>query len=1156
MDIVCKEFPKPICFNKETEAFEIVDNAKRNLIKQLRNLERSLTPMNPVYNVTVKSKMNYPPRNLTAADLNFETTFTTQCLDQEQGVSWIKNERLSAFLKSDCYFEYRLAKLLSQLDCHTRPGTQRVDSAYHPWVVLSERKTIPTVVDKAELAMKELYICLGQASVSQTKALFTEAKEEIPLIVIQSDHRPTFMTGTPVPSPRASLQTLRNEDSNFSLLHDVMMSVEAGMLPVRNKTSRQHSNKTHFETDHDQCTAGHNKPQVVDNELFEFVPEYPLQAPATIFLTARSEIETEENEDQYSTENSIEIQEEEVSIVSGTTESSETKLPSKPDETEPPLNKNPVIDTHVVPTSTVLKGSEQNGDASSEESNSTTSQGLTKGVEEESIETDSSSEDDDIRHVCYATPHHHYNLKNRKGIEKFKKFLQGTAGEKYWWLWMDIERLKIIEDDKKRQSYLNLIRNRYLCSSGEFYLNAETRAKLHLLFVSNWTLENLCQIQSNIVIPLLQYWGPRYCINQGFPIRKAGTILKDWEDRHLRPKSEIGPPTKTAISIPIRTKIDCTLEEVSYQYDNIQEKQSAKELPDSATHVSPHRNPLKTETEKTTFEKMRIKNYHEALCDYRMDNLLQALHHENGTGYFFTSFCKQTGNLLWRNSINVWFDLKEYQQLFYAEVFQPFKLRRQAQLIFAKYIVDESPEDVEIDAESKKIIYQNLEPPFEELFDEVEEYVLIVLLVPWMHMIEMDRSSFRKVELIKQTRKLDSIYYKKLEELRRNMFPDEELILPSRSVSVVKPSDDVKGSNYWQIVPEEFCNYTLNSLIRNRLDLENFQVFLQENLAGMDLKCWMDIEYFRRIPHNEKETRDITSKEIKAKYLNRQYFFGPSSPATKVQQNEVMTLAGGWGKLLHDQLSSDVLIEVQKYVKARLERKWLPTFLASQEFSQRHRQQVQMHDVVEDQMLQKGKKKLQWNKWLSSSNEIIAFRKTLLNPVTALQFQQFVSLKGEFMQNNVIFWLEVQKYKDMYHSQASEETIRNKITSIINCFINSSIPPPIQINISSECARSIMNYRQDQGPYIFREAQLTVFDLLFKLWPDFLNFRHSVADESILPTSERKLMRKYRSVKKSITSESSVQDVLLGANELQFESRKSSISQLSEKSEDSEQKKL
>ncbi|XP_043545302.1 regulator of G-protein signaling 22-like [Chiloscyllium plagiosum] len=1141
------DYPKLIWFNKENEIFEIVDNAKKNLIKQLRNLEHSLTTMNTGSHGADKSKMNYPPQNLTPADLNFETSFTVQCLDQEQGVSWIRSERLPAFLKSDCYFEYRLAKLLSQLDHQTGTGTLQVDSSYYPWVIGAKEKSISKMIDKTDLAMKELYICFGQASVTQTKALFTEAKEDIPLIVIQSERKPIFAIETSVPSSTASLQTLERE---------------------------------------------------LSSKITIFMTLYKKScAPATVFMRERSEIDTEENEDQDSTENSIETQEEEISTASRATESSETDLSSENDQTTTPLNNSSVIDSQVVPKLTVLKPSQQNEVGSAEESDNTMSQALTTGVDEEST----SSSEDDIRHECYDPPNCHYNFNNSKGIEKFKKFLQGTAGEKYWWLWMDIERLKVIKDAKKSQSFLNHIRDRYLCSNGEFYLNAETRAKLDLSFVSNWTLENLCQIQSKIVIPLLQYWGPRYCVNQGIPIRKAGTILKDWEDRHLRPKSQIGLYTKTAMPMPIHTRIVCTPEE----YENNQQKYSAWGLkPDSATHVSPKPNPPKPETENTSFEKMmeslsnnvvnkdnlltsvgsiwshdansvfafenlklhkskqnsnleklmRITNYQEALCDYKMDNLLQALHKENWTGYLFTSFCEQTGNPLWKNCINLWFDLKEYQRLFYTEVFQPFKLRRQAQFIFAKYIVDKSPEDVEIGVENKKIIYQELEPPFEELFDDVEVYVLILLLVPWMHMIEMDMSKFRKVEVIKETQRLDSMYYEKLEELQKNLFPNEQFILPAHSISLVHPSDNVKGSNYWQTVPEEFCNYTLDALIRNRLELENFQVFLRENLAGMDLKCWMDIEYFRRIPHNEKTTRDITSKAIKIKYLNRQYFFGPSSPASKVQQNDVMILAGGWGKLLHDKLSSDILIEVQKYVKLRLERKWLPMFLASPEFVQRHHKQVQMHDVVEDQMLQKSKKKIQWNKWLASSKEIIAFRKTLLNPITAFQFQQFVSLKGELMQNNVIFWLEVQKYKEMFHSQASEETIQNKISSIINCFINSSIPPPIQIDISPECARRIINYNQDQRPYIFREAQLTVFDLLFKIWPDFLNFRHSVADESVLPTLERKLMRKYRSIEKTITAESSFEDVLLGTNELHFDSRKSSTSQISVKSGGSEHK--
>lgn len=51
------------------------------------------------------------------------------------------------------------------------------------------------------------------------------------------------------------------------------------------------------------------------------------------------------------------------------------------------------------------------------------------------------------------------------------------------------------------------------------------------------------------------------------------------------------------------------------------------------------------------------------------------------------------------------------------------------------------------------------------------------------------------------------------------------------------------------------------------------------------------------------------------------------------------------------------------------------------------------------------------SKWVSSSREIITFRKALLNPITAYQFQRYVSLKGDLLENGVIFWQEVQKYK-------------------------------------------------------------------------------------------------------------------------------------------------
>ncbi|KFQ09333.1 Regulator of G-protein signaling 22, partial [Haliaeetus albicilla] len=150
------------------------------------------------------------------------------------------------------------------------------------------------------------------------------------------------------------------------------------------------------------------------------------------------------------------------------------------------------------------------------------------------------------------------------------------------------------------------------------------------------------------------------------------------------------------------------------------------------------------------------------------------------------------------------------------------------------------------------------------------------------------------------------------------------------------------------------------------------------------------------------------------------------------------------------------------------------------------------------------------NKWVSSSSEIIAFRKALLNPVTANQFQCFVSLKGDLLENGVLFWQEVQKYKDLCHSHCDDTTVQKKITAIIDCFINSAVPPALQIDIPTAQAKKILEHRKELGPYIFREAQMTIFALLFKFWPKFCKFQSNLASDKILFALERKKGKKMR----------------------------------------------
>lgn len=62
--------------------------------------------------------------------------------------------------------------------------------------------------------------------------------------------------------------------------------------------------------------------------------------------------------------------------------------------------------------------------------------------------------------------------------------------------------------------------------------------------------------------------------------------------------------------------------------------------------------------------------------------------------------------------------------------------------------------------------------------------------------------------------------------------------------------------------------------------------------------------------------------------------------------------------------------------------------------------------------------------------------------------------------------------QDLCHSHSDDATIQQKVSTIISCFINSSMPPALQIDIPPQQAQHILEKRHELGPYIFREAQV------------------------------------------------------------------------------------
>ncbi|XP_008573000.1 PREDICTED: regulator of G-protein signaling 22 [Galeopterus variegatus] len=1020
-------------------------------------------------------------------------------------------------------YKCRLAKLVSQVRWSKSGVNFTIDTHFSPWVLKKTPSLPPPAIEEDNLIiMKKFYISLGEASYTQTKDWFALAKQSEQTVS-------TFSLPCCVPYNKIELPVVSSV-SESSIFDD-------GVHP-RTKKDPSKTTKLISEFEEEGSISLQDTPsqallriylekqQDVDKSLtlhFSTCEEFLNAYVSFIFRAAIQQITGEqfgENPDYVNFNNVTQV-------------SFDHCFESFPDE-----------DSLIEPIQTTKEKSE-------------------KILEKMSLSSKSESIGPESR-ADWCISHRTYDIGNRKEFERFKKFIKGTLGERYWWLWMDIERLKVLKDPGRHQRHLEKMKKCYLVSSGDCYLSAEILSKFKLLDGSQWTEEHLKNIQSEVVKPLLLYWAPRFCVTHSASTKYASAELKFWHLRQEIPRKDIDPFPQMATLLPLRPK-SClpqiseiqkeefsllqppkspkksrrvktavhkswkseTLYPVSSENDVIEK--GSKRMSESSkvirlTSFTDISECLKPQLDRKYMytEESKVKTMLDvgALGGFDMENLLQCLYVENRTGFFFTKFCEHSGNELWKNSVYFWFDLQAYHQLFYQETLQPFKVCKQAQYLFATYIAPSATLDIALQQEKKKEIYMQIHPPFEDLFDTAEEYILLVLLEPWAKMVKSDQLAYRKVELVEETRQLDSAYFRKLQALHKETFSEKAEDTTSEiGTGILSLSGIYKQTEYWNNVPEEYRHFNFNDLLNNKLEFEHFRQFLEAHSSSMDLMCWTDIEQFRRIIYRDQNQREAKSIYIKNKYLNKKYFFGPNSPASPYQQDQIMHLSGGWGKILHEQLDAPVLIEIQKHVLNRLENVWLPLFLASEQFAARQKIKVQMKDIAEELLLQKHERKIGvWkpveSKWISSSCEIIAFRKALLNSVTARQFQRFVALKGDLLENGVLFWQEVQKYKDLCHSHCDESVIQKKIMTIINCFINSSIPPALQIDIPVEQAQKIIEHRKVLGPYVFREAQMTIFGVLFKFWPQFCEFRKNLTDEKIMSVSERR--QEYNKQKKKV----------------------------------------
>lgn len=66
-------------------------------------------------------------------------------------------------------------------------------------------------------------------------------------------------------------------------------------------------------------------------------------------------------------------------------------------------------------------------------------------------------------------------------------------------------------------------------------------------------------------------------------------------------------------------------------------------------------------------------------------------------------------------------------------------------MLHSTYVFSCARRSVGVDEEVRREVYERMTPPYEELFDRVEQHVLQILVKPWTLLLRRDTESFQKV---------------------------------------------------------------------------------------------------------------------------------------------------------------------------------------------------------------------------------------------------------------------------------------------------------------------------------------------------------------------------------------------------------------------------
>ena len=102
--------------------------------------------------------------------------------------------------------------------------------------------------------------------------------------------------------------------------------------------------------------------------------------------------------------------------------------------------------------------------------------------------------------------------------------------------------------------------------------------------------------------------------------------------------------------------------------------------------------------------------------------------------------------------------------------------------------------------------------------------------------------------------------------------------------------------------------------------------------------------------------------------------------------------------------------------------------------------------------------------------------------------------------------------QNMCHAHTDKLLLSDKLKAMKECYLNSSVPPKLHIDIPQHMANAIL--QKEVGPYVFREAQATVFRHLYGYWQDYQLMSHDLSSPAEISAAITKMKQNMEQLRK------------------------------------------